>query len=228
MTSDVVASDSVMPGDQRLRADALRNRDQIVAAARTLFVARGVDIPMDDIAREAGVGKGTLYRRFPDRESLIQAAALDISQRLASMASAAWDEEPDAWSALSRFLRHWGSVRLGLLRPALCNQMPDAQRAIPELAKARQTWLGLLDLMIGRAQADGVLRPDVGTGDLAAFMNMLARQPELPGGRAELARSRFLELLLAGLRVRSGDALPGEPITSVDLDLGDPVPQDAR
>lgn len=217
-----MARDTTQKGHERLRADARRNRDQIVATARTLFVTRGVDTPMEEIASQAGVGVGTLYRRFPDREALIQAVALDVFQRLASTARAAWEEEPDAWSALRRFLRHWAELRLGMLYSALCPGMPDAPHRTPELRQARQTWLDLLDRMVAGAQGDGAMRRDIGSGDIAAFMNVLIRQPELPAGLAE-TRGRLLELLLDGLHVYAGSPLPGRPITSADLDLSAPA-----
>lgn len=66
----------------RLRADARRNRDRIIAAARTVFTERGTEVPMEEIARAAGVGTGTLYRRFPDRDSLISAVGQDVFQRV--------------------------------------------------------------------------------------------------------------------------------------------------
>src|SRR5688572_25450825 len=88
-----------------LRADAQRNREQIIDAARALFVERGADVPMEEIAHRAGVGVGTLYRRFPDREALIRAVALDTFRRVVALACAAEAEEPDGWRALTRFVR---------------------------------------------------------------------------------------------------------------------------
>src|SRR5262245_1196857 len=93
----------VGPTARSLRADASRNRDQILAAARDVFIERGVDAPLDDIARRAGVGIATLYRRFPDRPALIAAVALDIMQQTTDEARRALSEEPDAFRALARY-----------------------------------------------------------------------------------------------------------------------------
>src|SRR4051812_45368611 len=87
---------AVDPGTP-LRADARRNRDQIVAAARTIFVAQGPNAPMEEIARSAGVGVGTLYRRFPDRKTLIREVAQDSFARALAEARASIEEEPTAW-----------------------------------------------------------------------------------------------------------------------------------
>src|SRR5690606_13382420 len=91
--------------EHRLRADARRNRDQIVAAASRLFARGGADAPMEEIARAASVGVGTLYRRFPDREALIVAVAGKSTRDLHAQLEAARAEEPTAWAALERFLR---------------------------------------------------------------------------------------------------------------------------
>jgi AcrR family transcriptional regulator len=201
-----------------LRADARRNREQIVTAARVLFATRGVDAPMDDVARRAGVGKGTLYRRFPDRESLIQAVAVDVYQRLADLAAAARREEPDAWSALQRFLTHWAELRLGVLHSVLCQRLPQALTADEELRRARQDWLTAFDRIVTGAQADGALRSDVSTGDIAMFMVLLIRQPELPDELTDRTCRRLLQLMLDGLRAHRANTLSSEPITSADLD----------
>src|SRR5688500_14160776 len=82
-----------------LRADAARNRDRILAAARDVFAEQGAEAPIDDVVRRAGVGSATLYRRFPTRASLIRAVALDLLDRSAAEGQAALTEEPDAFRA---------------------------------------------------------------------------------------------------------------------------------
>src|SRR4029453_4503135 len=88
--------------DQRLRADARRNRDQILLAARDVFIERGPDAPRDGGARRAGVGNAPLYRRFPDRRSLLRAVVVDIFRRVGDEARLALAEEPDAFEAVAR------------------------------------------------------------------------------------------------------------------------------
>src|SRR5437870_4758030 len=87
-----------------LRADAMRNRAHVLAAARDVFVEHGADAPLDEIARRAGVGIATLYRRFPDREALLRAVALDVLARTGDEARAAEAEEPDPFGALGRYM----------------------------------------------------------------------------------------------------------------------------
>ena len=75
----------------RLRADARRNQEQVLQAARTLFVERGIDCPLEEIARRAGVGIGTLYRRFGDRDALVRAVLVDALELSRASAEAALD-----------------------------------------------------------------------------------------------------------------------------------------
>lgn len=87
----------------RLRADARRNRERIVAAAREMFVEFGAEVPLDDVARRAGVGNATLYRHFADRRELVHEVVLSVLERITGSGEAAMAEESDAFAALRRF-----------------------------------------------------------------------------------------------------------------------------
>src|SRR5437588_9177263 len=103
----------------QLRADARRNRDQVLAAARDVFVEQGPDAALDEVARRAGVGIATLYRRFPAREALMRAVALDVLARTAAAAQQAEAEEPDAFEALARYMHRALDLRISAVMPAL-------------------------------------------------------------------------------------------------------------
>src|SRR5712692_7571617 len=105
--------------DRGLRADAARNREHVLAAAREVFVEQGADAPLDDIARRAGVGIATLYRRFPDREALVRAVALDVLTRAGGEARAAEAEEPDPFRALGRYMHRALDLRISAVMPTL-------------------------------------------------------------------------------------------------------------
>jgi AcrR family transcriptional regulator len=94
----------VRPRTARLRADATRNRERIVSAAREAIVEFGPDVAMDEVARRAGVGNATLYRHFTDRTELIRQVTLSVMGGTAQRAEDALAEEPDAFSALCRFV----------------------------------------------------------------------------------------------------------------------------
>jgi AcrR family transcriptional regulator len=200
---------------QQLRADAERNRDQILAAAQTLFLDRGVDVPLEEIAAAAGVGIGTLYRRFPDRDALILATSEVGLTRLADLAEAAWTEEPDAWSALARFLRSCiVDVRLGALPPTLEPKMHAEMRAAPELVGPRQKIIDLVTLMITTAREEGRLRPDVGLAEIALIMTLQVYGAPAAADPTE-GRRRVVEIVLDGLR--PGATPLGAPLPDPEL-----------
>src|SRR6202011_2315042 len=99
------------------------NRAHVLAAARDVFVEHGADAPLDEIARRAGVGIATLYRRFPDRAALVRAVALDVLARTASEARAAEADEPDPFAALGRYMHRALDLRISAVMPALLGHL---------------------------------------------------------------------------------------------------------
>ena len=139
-----------------LRKDAQRNRQRILASAKALFAERGVDVGLDDIARHAGVGVGTVYRRFPDREALIDELLdekIAAIERLAGEAVAA----EDPWTGFVRFLERSQAMHAADrgLRQALLVPTRGRER----LAAARGRIEPLLGTLIERARESGELRP---------------------------------------------------------------------
>jgi AcrR family transcriptional regulator len=201
-----------------LRADARRNRDQLVEAAAALFAERGPDVPMEEIARRAGVGVGTLYRRFPDRDALVRTVALESFHRVVANARAA-ATEPDAWSGITRFVRQAvADLRLATWLSMWFARTWAELRLDAEQQELRAELLGLLDGLVRRAQRDGVMRADAGVGDLAVLLALVLRP--LPGALAavtERSVERHVEVVLDGLRARPGSQLPGRPLTLDDL-----------
>jgi AcrR family transcriptional regulator len=202
-----------------LRADARRNRDQILVAAREIFAERGADVAMEEIARRASVGVGTLYRRFPDREALIRAVFRETFQAVADETRAALVEEPTGWAALMRIMRQsaWLHVSVHAKSPLVTAVV----KADEDASRLRECLLDLLDEVVRRAQDEGTLRRDVGGGDLGMlFMTVVNHQkhaatPEV----AELAPSRMLAIMMDGLRAPAPGELPGRPLTRADLDF---------
>ncbi|WP_103340965.1 TetR/AcrR family transcriptional regulator [Amycolatopsis sp. CA-126428] len=202
-----------------LRADARRNRDQILAAAKAIFAASGPDSPMEEIARAAGVGVGTLYRRFPDRDALIRAVAMDNFERVLIDARVIAAEETSAWRALERLLRQSVELQLSVQLAMVSHRALVILKNDPEVRRLRDEILAVLDGFVDGAKAEGKLRDDVGAGDIAILFAMLLRQmraksPEV----AAMAARRCVGIMIDGLSARPGSALPGRPITSQDLD----------
>lgn len=206
-------------GSAPLRADARRNRDRIIAAAAQAFAVRGPDVPVEEIARAAGVGIGTVYRRFPDRDALIRAVAQETVRSAMAHARAAVIEEPTAWAALERFLRQSHEVRLAV---RLVIDSPGARAAMeddPEICELRRVMLDVLDRIVHAAQAEGSLRADVGTGDVAAAFLLLVRPLIVPeADTAASALERCLGVLLDGLRASAATSLPGEALARTALE----------
>src|SRR5690349_22997089 len=134
----------------RLRADALRNRQHLLAAARDVFVELGADAPLEEVARRAGVGIATLYRRFPDRQTLQRAVALDVLARVAQEADRALAEEPAAFLALARYMHRALDLRVGAVMPVLMSELSLADEA---LLHARDVAAAPVQAMIATAQA---------------------------------------------------------------------------
>ncbi len=202
-----------------LRADARRNRDQILAAAKSIFATSGPEVPMEEIARAAGVGVGTLYRRFPDRDALIRAVAMDNFERVLIDARVIAAEETSSWRALDRLLRQSVELQLSVQLTMMSHRALVILKTDPEVRRLRDEILEVLDGFVDGAKAEGKLREDVGAGDIAILFATLLRQmraksPEV----AELAARRCVGIMIDGLSARPGSELPGRPITSQDLD----------
>ncbi len=203
----------------RLRADARRNREQILLAARDMFADYGADVPLEEIAQRAGVGIGTLYRRFPDRAALQRAVALDVLGHVAHAARQALADQPTAFAALAQYMHRALDLRIGAVMPMLVGQLPADDA---ELRHARDAASTPMQAMIDRAQAEGTLRPDVAFADIGLLIVRLAHP--LPGGLPQELDQRLahrhLDLLLDGLRVTEGRPLmplPGPALTLPDL-----------
>ncbi len=212
-TSTTGASGTSTTGN-RLRADAVRNRERITDAAREAFVQYGPEVPLDEIARDAEVGNATLYRHFPDRETLIHHVVLSVTDRIADRAEAL-AREPDTFEALRRFVFDAADERIGALCPLLTEHIDPDDSA---LRMARERLESATTNLMDRARQAGRLRADVGIGDLMIALSQLARP--LPGTNCPEIRGfvhRHLQIFLDGLRAPAGSDLSGSAATFDDL-----------
>lgn len=181
-----------------LRADARANRDQVLAAARELFATQGVDVSMKDIADRAGVGVGTLYRRFPDRDALISATAEAHLFDLATTLETARREERTAWLALRRFVHACIDGGIGALAAAIEPSLHARMRQDPPVKAARAAIRDALAELTRQAQADGDLRPDARPDDIALLMTVQVYLR--PDQSHSEAAERVADLIFDGLR----------------------------
>ncbi|MGY6020333.1 TetR/AcrR family transcriptional regulator [Streptomyces spinosirectus] len=199
----------------RPRADALRNRERIVAAAREMFTEFGPDVPLDEIARRAGVGNATVYRNFPDRDALVREVVCSVMDRTSEAAESALAETGDAFEALERFVHTAADERISALCPMIQTTFDQNH---PDLEAARERCEQLVAELMDRAKRAGRLRPDVGVGDLMIVVAQLSRPP---AGTDCVVNDRFvhrhLQLFLDGLRAPAPSVLPGAPVTVEDL-----------
>jgi AcrR family transcriptional regulator len=207
---------SGLPG-RPLRADARDNRRRLLEAARDAFIERGPGASLEEIARRAGTGIATLYRRFPDRRALIREVVLDALLRTAEEAQAA-GEEPDPFAALARYMHRAIDVRTAAVIPALLGQIPFDDE---QIARARQAGLAAVQALVDEAHRADALRSDVTSGDIGMLTVRLSRP--LPGGFAPEVNDRLshrhLGLVIDGMRAtaRQEADLDGPALTLADL-----------
>lgn len=204
-------------GIRQLRADARRNHDHILAVARDVFVERGPGAPLDEIARRAGVGIGTLYRRFADRETLMQAVVLDALVRTREAAERAVATESDAFGALTQYMHAALDLRVSAVIPTLLDAVDLENQPI---LGARLASAEAVERIVDAAHADGSLPAELTFGDIGLMLVRLARPlpgPIAPELDATLAH-RHLDLLVEGLRAHPGRrALSGPALGLRDL-----------
>jgi AcrR family transcriptional regulator len=181
-----------------MRADAVRNRQQLLTAAADLFAERGVDVPLDEIARRAGVSIGTLYNHFPNRGALLDAVLPDWAAELDRLADAALDD-PDPWRGFAGFMD--GLFDLQARNPSMNDAIARTPASQVDVASECGRTGGVLDLVVNRARAAGALRPDFAAGDLATMIGAMSKVIAMSGGNDTVWR-RHLGFLLDGLRAR--------------------------
>jgi AcrR family transcriptional regulator len=207
------------PRDQerRLRRDAERNRERILAAAADAFARGGLGVTMDEIARCAGVGVGTVYRRFPDKEVLIEALFEQRIDELLALAEAARDHA-DPFAGVVQFLETFLAVQAadrGLKEVVL-----GSRRGQRRVAEARDRIGPVVEELLVRARAAGELRPDVASSDLALIQFMLGAVIDYTGDVDPEAWRRLLAIVLDGLRRRrdAPSPLPTPALDAAQLD----------
>jgi AcrR family transcriptional regulator len=206
-------SSGARPG-RLLRADAERNRQRILAAAAELFTERGLEPSLDDVARHAGVGVGTVYRRFPDKASLADALFDERIDALVALAEQA-QAEPDAWAALVSFLERSAEILVSNrgLRQILMFAAEGRDRGIC----ARDRMRPAIESLIERAQADGQVRADLRPTDVPMIEFMVAAAAEYAWQVRPTVWRRYLALILDALRPASASGRPlPEPELSPD------------
>jgi AcrR family transcriptional regulator len=205
-----VAFRDLSPESARGRqAEARRNDKAILEAARDVFSEHGADAPISAVAERAGVGLGTLYRRYGSKTELLQRLCVLAMEQALQAADAALDA-PDSWTGLAAFVRDSVEMRSGALA-ALAGQV----EVTPEMQATARRGITAVSQIVARAQRDGSVRADVTGLDVSYLIEAFSRRrPAPPGAGADEERNvrdRLLAIALDGLRPGGASPLPGRP-----------------
>jgi AcrR family transcriptional regulator len=207
----------VNTADKPLRKDAERNRRRILEAAGELFAERGLGVSLNDIAHHAGLGVGTVYRRFPDKETLIEELfELRVAEivRLAKQAA----EDPDPWNGLTGFLTQ--ALELQANDRGFKEVVLGAPGAPERLGKLRLQMRPVAGELVRRAQQSGQLRPDVRAEDIPIIQLIVSAVIDTGRDVEPDLWRRYLAVVLSGLR-------PGGELTD-PLPIGAPTPDQVQ
>jgi AcrR family transcriptional regulator len=200
----------------RLRSDVARNRRLLVEAAIESFEELGWDVPLDAVARRAGVGNATLYRHFPTRDDLYEAAFAEIHSRLAAVLDRYRDVD-DGWRALRTLMVEMCSA--APIGPAMGNPVQKRLDTSPSLRAAVAEIRDTLDRVLRLAQSQGSARTDVDLEDLLLLLDPLRSVVAASHDVAPEFWQRHLVLLLDALRAEAASPLPPR-VDDVERRLG--------
>jgi AcrR family transcriptional regulator len=194
LEAPVAGAEGEAPGGRPMRADARRNYERLVTAARAVFTRDGGGASMEAIAREAGVGTGTLYRHFPSRLDVVEAVyRTDVDNLIQTAERVTSELQP--WPALVAFLEAF--VRYAQGKRTFLNELHEAFEKNPDFRPEMLGRIqGAMQLVMGRAQDAGLVRADVTGADLMQLVGPMCSNASLSGEQSE----RLLTVILDGLR----------------------------
>jgi AcrR family transcriptional regulator len=180
----------LVPAAKPLRADARRNRQRVLVAARAVFADQGTEAQIDDVARRAKVGVGTVYRHFPTKEALLDALVRERFEEIAGYAREALERE-DAWDGFCELI--WRAAERNAADLAFCEAISstDCRAIVEEVGLMRST-----DELIARAKAQGRMRADATQEDVPMMMAGASAVMRL----SPTSWRRYLTIMLDGLR----------------------------
>jgi AcrR family transcriptional regulator len=200
--------------DRPMRADARRNRERVLAAAEASFSELGLSAPVEEVARRAGVGVGTVCRHFPTKQALVEAVLAGMYDELLADAEHALGQ-PDAGNALRGFFVALSEFQ-GRHR-ALAEQMSNAMDLAASAAPRRDALYRAITELVSRAQTAGTIRTDIGAADVAMLVAGVAHATAMLGDVQPVLRERYVSIILDGLRPVEETGLPGQPLDFAEL-----------
>ncbi|WP_433445011.1 TetR/AcrR family transcriptional regulator [Nonomuraea sp. CA-141351] len=182
-----------------LRRDAEHNRQRTLAAAREVFATRGLQATLNDVAHHAGLGVGTVYRRFPNKEALAEAVYAGKLDDIRATAQAALAGQ-DAYESLRAFLEH--ALEQAATDRGLRELIRQGAGESKQIARTREGIVESCGHLIARAQEQGTIREDVTVDDIAPIVAMIDSVMDLPTASTVQPWRRYLALILDGLQTR--------------------------
>jgi AcrR family transcriptional regulator len=191
-------TDTVIDFERPLRADARRNRERILESARTVFAEHGADAQIDDVARQAGVGVGTVYRHFPTKEALLVELLREKFRLFSARAREVLEHDGEPFAAFEDLLRR--NAQTAASDAAVQHALAGAGEHIWMQAQAeQQDLIAVTEELIARARRAGTIRPDVRATDIAMLMcGLCSTMGDKPG----FDWRRHLDLVIDMLRAR--------------------------
>jgi AcrR family transcriptional regulator len=196
-----------LSSDRPRRADAVRNRERVLAAAEAVFAESGLKAQIEEVAHRAGVGVGTVCRHFPTKQELVEAVLTSMFESLLAQAREALAGSDPA-EAFERFFINLPAFHTR--HRAFAEQMANELEltALP----VRNELMGAVSELVARAQAAGAIRPDIGPADVSLLFSAVAHATAIPGELQPMLRERYVRIILDGLRPNSSSVLPGQPL----------------
>lgn len=208
---------STSAADRPLRRDAVRNRARILEAAGELFAERGLGATLNDLAHHAGLGVGTVYRHFPDKDGLIETLFQARVDELVAIGEACL-ADPDPWHGLVCALER--NLELQAADRGLSELVRDSPMGLDRVIRVRERLLPIGEQLIRRAQAAGSVRTDIDTGDLPVIQLMVSLVQDASRDVDPSLWRRYLALALRGIATHPEDlpALPGPALIPEAVD----------
>jgi AcrR family transcriptional regulator len=208
------ATDATDVSARPQRADARRNRERVLAAAEEVFGESGLKGQIEEVARRAGVGVGTVCRNFPTKQALVEAVLTSMYESLLDRARESLSH-PDPGAAFEQFFVALPEIQSR--HRALGEQMANELELPSQAQPLREELVRALAELVARAQASGAIRDDIGPADVSMLFAGVAHATALAGELQPMLRERHVRIILDGLRPKEASVLPGRPLDFAQL-----------
>ena len=192
-----------------MRSDARRNRERVLAAAEIVLSEMGLKAQIEEVARRAGVGVGTVCRHFPTKQALVEAVLEAMYESLLQDARAAL-AQPDPGAAFHTFF--YALSEFQARHRALAEHMATELDLPASAQPVRESLWAAIGELVSRAQDAGAIRADIGPADVTLLFSGVAHATALAGDLQPVLRRRYVALILDGLRPLEASDLPGRPL----------------